>query len=270
VSLRAPHLFDGYDIVDMAYSKAPYPVIWFVSTSGKLLGLTYVPEQQLGAWHQHDTDGIFESCTVVAEGSEDVLYVIVKRTINGATVRYVERQATRRFATQADAFFVDAGATYNSFPTTVISGLTWLEGKTVSILADGAVHRQLVVTGGALTLDTAASKVQIGLPYCSDLQTLPLAYPATDGGQGRPKNVNQAFLRVVKSSGVFAGPDFSNLREFKQRTTEPYGTPPNLVTDEIQITLSPSWQTAGQVCVRQLAPLPLTLTSLTLDAAIGG
>lgn len=270
VSLRAPHLFDGFDVTDIAYSKAPYPLIWMVSTSGKLLGLTYVPEQQIGSWHQHDTDGTFESCTVVAEGSEDVLYVMVKRTVNSATVRYIERQASRRFATQADAFFVDAGATYNGAPTTSISGLGWLEGKTVSILADGAVHRQLMVTGGAITLDNAASKVQIGLPYVSDLQTLPATYPAPDGGQGRVKNANKAYLRVYQSGGIFAGPTFDALREFKQRTTEPYGSPPSLKTDEIEIVLTPAWQYAGQVCVRQTAPLPLTLVSMTLEIALGG
>jgi hypothetical protein len=65
LSLRAPHLFDNFTIADMTFSKAPQPIVWFVSTSGKLLGLTYVPEQQIGAWHQHDTDGVFESCTVL-------------------------------------------------------------------------------------------------------------------------------------------------------------------------------------------------------------
>lgn len=270
VSLRAPHLFDGFDITDMAYAKAPYPIIWMVSSSGKLLGLTYVPEQQIGSWHQHDTDGSFESCAVVAEGAEDVLYVIVKRTINGSTVRYIERQATRRFATAADAFFVDAGATYSGAAATTISGLTWLEGKTVSILADAAVHRQLVVTGGAITLDNAASKVQVGLPFVADLQTLPAAYMASDGGQGRAKNVNKAFLRVYRSGGIFAGPDFADLREFKQRTTEPYGSPPNLVTDEIEITFTPQWTQGGQACIRQTAPLPLTVVSATLDWAVGG
>ena len=270
VSLRAPHLFDGFDVTELAYAKAPYPIVWMVSTSGKLLGLTYVPEQKIGALHQHDTDGVFEACTVVAEGAEDVLYVSVQRQIGGAPVRYIERQATRRFAAAADAFFVDAGATYSGAPTMAISGLTWLEGKTVSILADGAVHAQRVVTGGAVTLDNAASKVHIGLPFVSDLQTLPATYASTDGGQGRIKNISRVFLRVYRSGGVFAGPDFGHLREHKQRTTEPYGSPPNLITDEIEIALTPSWQYGGQVSVRQTAPLPLTLVSLTLEMAVGG
>ncbi len=270
LSLRAPHLFDNLDIVDMAYAKAPQPIVWAVSSNGKLLGLTYVPEQQVGAWHQHDTDGTFESCCVVAEGNEDVLYVIAKRTVNGSTVRYVERMASRMWATQADAFYVDAGATYSGSPATTISGLSWLEGKTVNILADGAVHPQRVVTGGAITLDVAASKVQVGLPIVADVQTLPWnAQLDAALGQGRTKNVNKVYLRVNKSGSVFVGPDASHLTEYKQRTTEPYGSPPKLVSDEILVVISPSWNNSGQVFVRQSNPLPITLVSMTLEVAVG-
>jgi len=272
LSLRAPHLFDTYDIVDMAYVKAPQPVVWFVSSSGKLLGLTYVPEQQVGAWHWHDTDGVFESCTTVAEGSEDVLYCVIRRTINGASVRYIERMASRQFVNQADAFFVDCGATYAGVPADEISGLSHLEGKTVSILADGAVHPQRVVTGGAITLDVEASTVQIGLPIIADLQTLPMTVQLQDGsfGQGRYKNVNKVWLRVYRSSGIFVGPSATELTEAKQRTTEIYGTPPALKSEEIQIALTPSWADSGQIFVRQSDPLPLTVVSMTAEVALGG
>jgi hypothetical protein len=272
LSLRAPHLFDTFDIVDMAYAKAPQPMVWFVSTSGRLLGLTYVPEQQVGAWHWHDTDGVFESCTVVAEGGEDALYCVIRRTINGSSVRYVERMASRQFTDQADAFFVDAGATYSGVPADVISGLGHLEGKTVSILADGAVHPQRVVTGGSITLDIEASTVQIGLPIEADLQTLPLAVQLQDGsfGQGRFKNVNKVWLRVYRSSGIFVGPSASELTEAKQRTTENYGAPPALKSEEITIMLTPSWADSGQIFVRQSDPLPLTVVSMTAEVALGG
>ena len=272
LSLRAPHLFDTFDIVDMAYAKAPQPMVWFVSTSGRLLGLTYVPEQQVGAWHWHDTDGVFESCTVVAEGGEDALYCVIRRTINGASVRYVERMASRQFSDQADAFFVDCGATYSGVPADVISGLGHLEGKTVSILADGAVHPQRVVTGGSITLDIEASTVQIGLPIEADLQTLPLAVQLQDGsfGQGRFKNVNKVWLRVYRSSGIFVGPSANELTEAKQRTTENYGAPPALKSEEIPLVLTPSWADSGQIFVRQSDPLPLTVVSMTAEVALGG
>jgi hypothetical protein len=255
----------------MAFSKAPQPVVWFVSTSGKLIGLTYVPEQQIGAWHQHDTtDGEFESCAVVAEENEDVLYVVVRREIGTTHYRYVERLRTRAFVNQEDAFFVDSGLTYDGVPADVISGLDHLEGKVVSILADGAVHPQRTVVRGSVTLDAEASVVQVGLPIESDIQTLPLAMQIDGFGQGRYKNINKAWLRVYRSSGIFVGPDADHLVEAKQRTTEIYGSAPALKSEEIQIMLTPSWADGGQVYVRQSDPLPLTIVSMTLEVAVGG
>ena len=329
-----------------------------VSSNGKLLGLTYVPEQQIGAWHQHDTDGTFESVACVSEGDDDVTYCVVKRTVNGASVRYVERMGTRQFPTQRDNFFVDSGGTYNGTNTNasrtvtisggtnytrgesvtitanynlfnappsladigdaivlvdgttyyrcnivsttnqtvatvkldkdlpaslrntgittfevarnVISGISWLEGKKLNILADGAVHPQKTVSSGSITLDQAASVVHIGLPIESDLQSLPMALQVEAFGQGRVKNLNHVWLRVLESSGIFAGPSADKLVEAKQRTTEPYGSPPSLKTEDIKIMLTPTWQDNGQIYIRQTDPLPLTIVGLTLEVAMGG
>lgn len=358
LSLRSAHLFDNLEILDMAYSKAPEPIIWFVSSSGKLLGLTYVPDQQIGSWHQHDTDGVFESCAVVAEGSEDILYVVVRRTISGVQKRYVERLSSRTFTSLKDAFFVDSGLTYNganlgattmalsggttwdkgelltltasvgtftypgqtdvgdavvitdtdgtlyrltikatssttvaqvqadkaipaglrgsartswSFARNNISGLLHLEGKEVSILVDGAVHPRRTVSGGAIDLERAGSLIHVGLPYVSDLVTLPMAGQIDAAfGQGRFKNVNKAWIRVFQSSGIFMGPSEDKLVEAKQRTTEPYGSPPELKSQEIPIMLTPSWADSGQIFMRQRDPLPLTVVNLTLEVALGG
>ena len=152
----------------------------------------------------------------------------------------------------------------------VISGITWLEGKTVNILADGAVHPQKVVSSGSITLDQASSVVHIGLPIEADLQTLPMALQVEAFGQGRVKNLNHVWLRVLESSGIFAGPSADKLVEAKQRTTEPYGSPPNLKTQDIKIMLTPTWQDNGQLFVRQTDPLPLTVVGLTLEVAMGG
>ncbi|WP_416336184.1 hypothetical protein [Castellaniella sp.] len=271
LSLRAPHLFDTRRIVDMAYAKAPIPLVWMVSTSGELLGLTYVPEQQIGAWHHHDTDGVFESCAVVAEGEEDVLYCIIRREVDGRTVRYVERMASRAFVDQKDAFFVDSGMTYSGAPVTSISGLDHLEGKEVSILADGAVHPRQAVAGGSITLEHAAGVVQVGLPITAEIATLPVAMQVDSAfGQGRQKNINQVWLRVYQSSGIWVGPSLDNLTEAKQRTTEPYGAPPSLKSKEISIRIGPAWTDGGQVYARQADPLPLTVSSLTVEVALGG
>lgn len=273
ISLLAPHLFDYNTINDMAYCRGPIPILWAVSSNGNLLGMTYVPEQQVAAWHHHDTGNgdVFESICTIAENNEDMLYAVVRRTINGATKRYIERLHTRLYTTLADAFFVDCGATYSGAATTTVSGLTWLEGRTVNILADGAVMPQAAVTGGAITIPQAASKITVGLPIQADAQTMPAAAQIDPGmGQGRPKNVNKVWLRVYRSSGVKAGPSFDKLVAYKQRTTEVYGAPPALVSDEIEVVLTPQWGRSGQVCVRQDDPLPLDIASMTLEIAIGG
>lgn len=272
ISIMAPHRFNGYTIKQVTFSRSPEPIMWAVRSDGVLLGLTYVPEQQVYGWHAHDTDGIVESVAVAAESSEDALYVVVRRTINGRTVRYIERLKSRIFVEQADAFCVDSGLTYDGSPVSSISGLYHLEGETVQILADGAVHPTKVVTAGAITLDYAASVIHIGLAYTSDMRTLPLAIEgAGAGGQGTMKNVNKVHLRVTQSSLVKAGPSFTKLREYPPRAvTDPYGSAPALRTGEISLSIDPSWNTDASVCVRQDEPVPLTVLSMTLETAVGG
>lgn len=269
-SIMAPHLFTGYTIKDMAFSRSPYSCLWVVRSDGVLLGLTYVPDQQVLGWHHHVTDGEFESVAVVSEGTEDVLYAVVKRTIGGNTKRYVERLHTREFTDQADAFHVDCGLTYDGSPATTFSGLSHLEGKTVSILADGAVAPSKVVTSGQVTIPVAASVVHIGLPIECKVKTLPVVVETQGFGQGRSKNVSAVFMRVYRSGGISAGPSEDRQTQFRMRTSEPYGTAPALKTEEIKIVIQNDWQTGGQVVVMHDEPLPMTLVSMSAEVEIGG
>jgi hypothetical protein len=272
ISIMAPHLFNNFSVVDLAYCRAPVPSMWAVRSDGVLLGLTYVPEQQVYAWHQHDTDGFFESVCVVSEGLEDVLYAAVRRTVNGRSVRYIERLQTRLFADQASAFFVDCGATYTGAAADTISGLWHLEGKTVSVLADGAVHPDRVVVNGSIDLEYEAEVVHIGLRYTSDLQTLPLAIEgAAAGGQGTMKNVNGVAIRVFASSTVQAGPTVDDLVEYPARdVADDYGMPPALRTGELRFDIAPDWNSDAGIVIRQEDPLPLTVLSIALDVSVGG
>jgi hypothetical protein len=209
---------------------------------------------------------------VVPENNEDVLYAVVRRTIGASQLRYIERLHTRMLVDLEDAFFVDSGLTYSGAPATTISGLTHLEGKTVDILADGAVEARQVVTGGQVVLGTAASLVHIGLPITADLRTLPLAMEgAQAAGQGTVKNVNKVHLRVSQSSVIKAGPSFDRLREYPARAvSDPYGSPPALRDGELALSIDPSWNQDAALCVRQDLPLPLTVLSMTLEIQSGG
>lgn len=271
ISLMAPHLFDYCTIVDMAYSKAPYPIVWCVSSNGALLGLTYSPANKVSAWHHHDTvSGAFESVCVVTEGTESVLYAIVNRTIGGAQKRYVERLHTRNVSQLTDSYFVDCGVAVTGTGITSVTGLNHIEGMTVSILADGAVQPRQVVTGGAVTLQQPASIVAVGLPITADLQTLPFSTQMQAYGQGAVKNINRVWIRVHNSSGIFAGPTVDDLIQYKQRTTEPYGSPPAMITGVVELDMTPSWTDDGSVFIRQSDPLPLIVASMVIEASIGG
>ena len=270
LSLRAVHLFENDKAVDMAFSKAPDPIIWVVTKEGELYGFTYLPDQNIGAWHRHETlHGRFESVTVVPEGNEDILYAVVNRSINGEEVRMIERMDERYWGSLENAFFVDCGSSYIGSPIKTVSGLGYLEGETVAILADGCVLPKQVVTDGKVTLPKEASIIHIGLPIVSDIQTLPTIVSLNDGsyGMGHMKNINCVWARLEQSSAFFAGPTFDKLSEIKQRTTEPYGSPPALMSREIELVVQPSWSDTGTVCIRQQEPLPLSVVSLALELA---
>ena len=270
LSIRAQHLFENNDIVDMALAKAPISCLWCVTSDGKLLGCTYLPDQGVGGWHRHTTDGTFEAVACVSEGDEDILYAVINRTINGSSVRYIERMHERQITDLEDMFFVDSGLTYEGPAATVFSGLSHLEGKTVSILADGEVRPQQVVENGSVTLDVGASKVHIGLPIDVRAQTLPMYLGTNDGGygQGRNKDVTRVFVRVYRSSGLSMGYDFDNLRDYPARTNEPYGLPPALRSEELSMLVPPHWTDSGQIAISHQNPLPLIICGITADVRL--
>lgn len=270
LSIRAAHLFENTDIVSLALSKTPYPIIWCVTSEGTLLGCTYLADQNVTGWHKHTTkDGAFEAVTVVAEGNEDILYAVIRRTINGQTVRYIERMHERQYDRLENCFFVDAGAEYKGTETEKLSGLTYLEGEEVAILADGKVLPNRTVKDGKIELTTPASHIIVGLPIIADMKTLPVIMSDRDGGAGRGKmkNVCNVFVRVYQSSGILIGPDEESLREYSHREREPYGTPPDVISREVGVLVPPTWSDGGQIIVRQKYPLPLTVCSLAGEVA---
>ena len=269
VSIRANHLFDGLTIKDMAYMKTPYPVVWCVSSDGSLLSLTYIPEQSVGAWAKHTTDGVFESCCTVQEDGYHALYCVILRDIGGVKKRYIERMANRLITDLKDAFFVDSGLTYSGDPVSAVSGLDHLEGKEVSILADGAVCPRQTVTDGTVQLDAPARLVTVGLPYESLLQTLPLVVePQQGAARGRQFNSGNFWVQVYQSSSVFLGADEDSLAEVKQRTDESMGTAPRLISSTVKGRAYGDWNGTGQVVIAQENPLPLTVCSVVREAGV--
>lgn len=272
LSIMAPHLFDGYQVFDMAYTEAPTQALWCARSDGALVAMTYVPEHQVFAWHAHSSpDAFYESVCAVAEGLEDALYVVVRRIVNGRTVRYIERMATRRVSAKEDWFGVDCGATYSGAPTDTISNLHHLEGETVVALADGSVEPAQVVTGGRITISGPASKVHVGLAYTMQARLLPLHFAqAAASGVGRVKNVNAVHVRTRLTTGLKIGPSADKLTDIPTRETEDWGQPPALQSRVESITITPTWNKDGNVVLQHDDPVPCMIESVALDVAAGG
>lgn len=271
LSLLASHLFEGRTVKEWDYAQEPDGIVWVVMDDGDMIALTYQKEHQVWGWHRHDTDGDIESVAVIPDGPLDAVYFVVKRTINGQTKRYIEKLDQREFDTAADAFFVDCGLTYDGVPATTISGLEHLEAKAVAVLADGVVYHNLVVTGGAITLPTAASKVHVGLPYVSDLETLDLDFvdPQAISRRGKPISVSELVIKLLKSRGGFAGPSLDNLVEIRPRRVSDGYDPIELRTEEVRPYLPADWSANGRVFVRQTDPLPMTVLSIVPEFSVG-
>lgn len=164
LTIFSSHLFEKNTIRDWTFQQNPHSIAWVVRNDGVLLGLTYIREHQFLAWHRHDFDGTVEQVLSIPEGNDDAVYVVVKRTINNATKRYVERFKNRLITDLVDAVFMDASLSYdgrntNTSHSMVLSGgVTWAHDETLTLTSNMAyfastdVGNQIFLTGSDGTL----------------------------------------------------------------------------------------------------------------------
>jgi len=210
---------------------------------------------------------VCESVAVIpTDDTEYQVYVIVKRTINGATRRFVEILNVFDFdQTDNTSFnFLDSALSYSGSAVTTISGLDHLEGQTVSILANGASHPDKTVSSGSITLDRSSTSVKVGLAYTSLLQTMRLNAGSQNGtSQGKTKRIYDITVRMFETIGVEVGPDLDNLERIPFRSSTNLmdeGIPP--FTGDKEVEFRGNYETDGFIFVRQTQPLPFTILSL--------
>lgn len=262
LNLLASHLFEGHKIISMTYQQIPNSIVWCVRDDGLLLGLTYIKEQDIYAWHQHTTaGGKFVSVCNIGGATEDKLYAVIER----GGQYYVEIMESRDKSTNVeDQFFVDSGITYEGEPTDEISGLEHLEGYTVAILADGNVLPRQTVENGKVLLGNKYKKVHVGLPIDAEIKTLPIDFTAQDGTYlSRKKRIATVTLLLKDSRGGLFGMKENELNEFKWRSNEDYGEPIGLQTGKFKVTIkSATYDETQQIIIKQPDPLPMTVLSL--------
>ena len=282
----APDLTILNDIVtksginDMAYQQEPDSILWCVRDDGVFAGLTYQRSENVIAWHRHKLGGTFGTgasatgygvvesvATISGELTEDELYVIVKRTINGATKRYIEVFAPFDFdeTTSTDFRFLDSHLTYSGSSTTTLSGLSHLEGQVVSVLADGSTHADKQVSSGSITLDRSVTSAVVGLKYDSVLQTMRVEGGAAQGtSQGKIKRISKVVLRLFETIGAKVGPTLTDLETIPFRTTSsPMGQPVStLIAGDKQVEFRDDFNSDGFIFVKQDQPLPLSVLAI--------
>jgi hypothetical protein len=269
LSMFATHLFKGYTLVDWDYAAVPDSMLLAVRSDGTLVAMTYIPEYDVWGWHHHDTAGTFENVSVIPEDDEDAIYVVVKRTINGSTKRYIERLQSRQYTTESDAWFVDCGKLYTGVAISSMTGLSHLEGKQVSIFADGDVRASpnnsaytvRTVSGGSVALGGSYTKVLVGLPFTADLETLDIDMVDNTTMKAQNRLVSNLALTLNRSRGLYVGrPDqpttplpLNGLSALPLKAGETTAT---IISDTRDINVRTKYDNHGRVFIRQVDPLP--------------
>ena len=273
LTILAEHISDS-GIVEMSYQQEPQSILWCVRTDGVLSGLTYARNEQVVGWHRHILGGVFGTGNAVVESvatipgdlNEDVTYLIVKRTINSVTRRYVEYLQPVDYGSDLTAaFFVDSGLSYSGSATTTITGLQHLIGQSVTILANGASHPNKTVSAtGTITLDRSSTTVQVGLGYNSTLQTMRLEAGSQDGtAQGKSKRIHSLTVRLFETVGLLVGNSTDNLDRVPFRSSAAaMDTAVPLFTGDKEIEFDGDYDTDGFIVIQQNQPLPMNVISL--------
>jgi len=162
----------------------------------------------------------------------------------------------------------DSGEWSLTTPVTTVTGLDHLNGMTVKVLGDGNVFPDAVVAGGSITLSEPCSRIIVGLPYTSQLQTLPLEV-GDPTIQGKRKKISALTTQVESTRGLQYGPDFDHMTEYKMRSNQGYGQPIQLETGKQRVVMNPTWTVEGQLCVQQTYPLPASVLAVIPELTLG-
>lgn len=272
LNLLCSHLFDGHKVVAMTYQQTPDSIIWFVRDDGLLLGLTYIKEQDIYAWHKHSIQNArFVNVCCIPGGECDELYAVIERNGQYENVMLEKRNDND---VPEEQIYVDDGITVRGSDIKEVTGLTWLEGETVAILADGNALPQQKVEGGKVTLSEkhGYSVVHVGLPIDAVIKTLPIEFQMQDGSSiSRKKRIGNLSVLFKNTRGGLYGLSEEKLDEIKWRDTEAYGQPTKLFTGKKKIVLpAAGWDETQQLIIKQDAPLPMTVLAIVPEIVPGG
>ena len=265
----------------IAVQRQPDTRIICVLEDGTLAVLVFDELENVKCWVTASTDGEVEDVFTLPGTTEDYVYYLVKRTINGSTKRYLEKSAFESecqggtLNKQADSFLIYSGAS-----TATITGLSHLEGEAVIAWGNGddlspddsnGVQATYTVSSGSITLPTAVTSAVIGLPYSARYKSAKIG-TSIEGALLQPKIVNRVglLLKNTHPLAVKYGPDFDNLDNMP--LTED-GTDLNTDTihahyDEETFEFDGMWDSDSRICLEVKAPRPATILAYVIDVTV--
>lgn len=269
-SILAEHITDE-GIVQMAYQKAPFGVIYAILEDGRMATFTREIEQEVAGWADQDPTATrpsdkYKSVASIPVNGYNENWFLVERVINGSTKKYVEYQVDpnqHRDADLEDMILMQSALTYDGSPSSTITGIDHLEGAAVAVLADGLPITGKTVSSGQITLTTPASVVQVGLPITSQIKLLPLEAGSSIGSAaGLMKVVSDVIVTVFRSLGLKVGKDGGNMEELFRDGVGVVKT--TLQTDDFAVPSTMGWDSKQEFLFEQTKPLPYTILSVNL------
>ena len=282
LTTRSPHVTRS-SIVQMAMQQEPESLLWAVRGDGALLSFTYSGDQEVRGWSRHVLGGVsdaagtpaaVESIAVIPspDGGEDDLWLLVRRWVNGATLRTIERLETfwEEGTDVRDGFFVDCGLSYHGPPVANVGGLNHLIGETVKVLIDGATHPDLVVdSSGSIHFlnGVKGSTVHAGLGFTARLTTMRIEAGADSGtAQGKLKRIVAVTIRMLETLGLRAGQPGRFMDQVNSRKpADPMDTAVPVFTGDRRIGVDSSWDRDGKMVFESSDPLPMMIQALIPD-----
>lgn len=265
------------EVVALAVQRQPDTRVWAVLGDGTCAVLTYERADEVIAWTRMSTpNGAVESVCVTPREGEDRVSFVVRRVIGGVTKRYVETLVPEaECAGGTLSKNLDSHIVYTGGATTTISGLNHLEGEEVAVWADGKAlvdgRAPLTVSGGAITLPSAASNAVVGLPYTWRLKTVKLAYGVRQAGSPllQRKRIDHLGLLATDFGwwGVRYGADFDGTmrplpKVYRGKSLDAAATLAEWDFDAVPF--GGGWDTDSRVCLEGVSPYPATLLGLVI------
>lgn len=270
-SILSEHLLRS-GVVQMAYAQSPNSLVWLVTGDGSLVSLTYERDQRTVGWCSHDVGGFVESVAAIPGSDRDEVWLIVRREIDGVTKRYVERlKASFDIYTDdlEDYAHLDCQSVYDGAATSTLSGLDYVEGETLGVMADGIYIGTAEVSGGALTLplERSASKIIVGIPYTSRAKTLTPPLQGRDGSlRGRKIRVQEVMLSYLGVVDLTVGTQIEGLDRLERllgdEFTDDKAEKPELLSGQKRVKVDDSWDNQGQIVFQVETTYPAIIRSI--------